>query len=216
MCSNHSLPLPDFCNSSTGAPSVSSQPSISHVPSLSPSVSSSNEPSVSSAPSSMPSISQAPSNFIPPQSTYFQMIVKTSSEIKYCIEAGYPTKLQECSADKHKQLWKADYNGQIRSYHYENQCLTPVKRNKKTNENLKLYPCEGESESMRGVLMFNGFQNSILWMVSNVDWQNQGMKAISVKNINSNALVTVEWHFYGDFSNKFAQQWEIIYPNVKL
>lgn len=144
------------------------------------------------------------------------MIVKTSSETKYCIEAGYPIQLQECSSDNHKQLWKADCNGQIRNYHYEHKCLTPVRRNQKTNENLNLLPCKDESESLIGVFVANGFQNSILWMVSNVDWQNQGMKAISVKNISSNALVTVEWHYYGDFSTKFSQQWEIVYPNVKL
>ena len=163
-----------------------------------------------------PSISFEPSISRPPQRTYFQIVAKTEDETKFCIQAGSTIRLKECNATKEKQLWKADAFGQLRSFSDEDSCVTRVRRIYHTRENLKVKPCANTGHPLPEIFIFNGFQNSILFIRSNTDWVREGMKAISVNNIANGSKVTLEWHFYGHFDSEFSQEWDITYPNIKL
>lgn len=184
----------------------------------------SSQPSLSPHPSMSPSVSLNPSIGPQPQSTYFQMVAKTDtndeeeSVAKLCIQGGDTILLQECDSSNKKQLWRADAIGQLRSFYREEYCLTHVRRNFDTHENLEMRLCyEGDDHRLSEVFIFNGFQNSILHVKSYTDWQKFGMKAISANHdIEAGSLVTLEWHYYGEFSEDYVQKWDIVYPAMKV
>lgn len=213
ICGKHTLPIPAFCTP-TEQPSSTPSEVESVTPSSVPSISS--QPSQSSYPSSMPSLSLAPSAAPLPQSTYFQIVAKTVSDTKLCIQAGNMTTLQECNSDNESQLWRADSSGQLRVFENEDMCLQLHKRDQSTRENLKLGLCYDENSVMGAIFIFNSFQNSLLWVKSNVDWQTYGLKAVSGATNSTNALVTMEWHRYGDFTTNFIQQWDLEYPAITV
>lgn len=76
--------------------------------------------------------------------------------------------------------------------------------------------CSNARQALPEIFIFNGFQNSILYIKSDTNWVREGMKAISAKSLAIGAKVTLEWHFYGDFDTDFAQKWDIEYPDMKL
>ena len=69
---------------------------------------------------------------------------------------------------------------------------------------------------MGAVFIFNSFQSSLLWIKSNVDWQTHGLKAISGATNATDALVTMEWHRYGESTTKFLQKWDLEYPAIEI
>lgn len=190
ICERHSLPKPDFCT-----PSVSTQPSQS---------------------SHLSYISDA----LPPQPTHFQIVAKTMSDTKLCIETGNMITLQECNTNKKKQLWRADSSGQLRSFENEEKCMKYVRRDDSTGENVKMGTCHDEGARLDEIFVFNSFQHSLLSIKSNVDWQTYGLKAVSVGVNSTDALVTMEWHHYGEFTSelasKFVQKWDLVYPATAL
>lgn len=133
-----------------------------------------------------------------------------------CVEAGDDILLQECDKNNKKQLWRADAVGQLRSFLDEEYCLTHIRRSHDNRRNLAMHYCVENHARLSEIFLFNGFQNSILYLKSNVDWQEYGLKAISARNVTIGSLVTLEWHYYGDFSSGFSQVWDIEYPNIQL
>jgi hypothetical protein len=187
---------------------------MSSIPSPVPSKTVSDQPSATSMPSSSPTKSTSPSSSSPPQTIYFQIVANNTSfpHNNFCIEIGSSITLQKCEHDNTKQLWRADSAGQLRSYHDEDYCITPVQRDSSTRENLQMRSCEEVGNALNAIFIYNSFQSSLLWIKSNVDWQRWGLRSFSVETVMNDAFVTLEKHDYGDFSNRFVQKWIIEYP----
>ncbi len=212
-------------------PSISNKPSLSPLPSISPSLSPepssiSNKPSLSPLPSISPSLSPLPS--ISPslspepsptpqtQNTYFQIVANSNDHKKLCVEAGDEILLQNCDKGNKMQLWRADAAGQLRSFQNEQSCLTWMRRKYDNVRNLVMGLCVEDNPRLPEIFILNGFQNTILYMKTRVDWQYYGFKAMSTSTLTAGSLVTLEWHRYGQPSSDFSQVWEIEYPNIKL
>ncbi len=143
------------------------------------------------------------------------MVPKSQDGQKLCIQSGNRIKLQPCNETNTKQLWRADASGQIRSrFGNEKKCLTHVRR--ENGENLIMDDCEEEGKILSKVFVYNGFQNTILWIKSDVDWAEYGLRAISVKTVSINELVTLEAHYYDGLGSSFFQSWYLIYPDIAL
>ena len=144
------------------------------------------------------------------------MIAKTTSDDKLCVEFHTEEniiKLQPCDDNSHKQLWATGLDGQIRSLFDEAYCLTQIKR-LETRENLKMTKCTTVKTSQ--IYIHNSFQKSIIQINSRNKWPLSKLKAISVSDVTSDAVVTLEWSRLGKVRNHFVQQWDIEYPDMVL